>query len=160
MPPPRAADLIGSMSRFSNAGSRPIWLLATRFVPEQRRILGAVSGLHHRALLDNDGPGTRQHGQPRALESKEYFRWEYPLTTCHRLIAVAFTHSRRSGPPDQQGKHRNDGRLVLGVGRAGMGADRALILVRRDYRSTHIATRYSLDAMDAAKRVGQMIRQE
>jgi hypothetical protein len=41
-----------------------------------------------------------------------------------------------------------------------MGADRALIALRRDYRTARVATRYSLDAMDAPKRVGQIIRQE
>ena len=52
-----------------------------------------------------------------------------------------------------------DGRLVLGVRPAGMGADRALIVLRRE-RTTRVATRYSLDPMDAPKRVGQVIRQE
>jgi hypothetical protein len=41
-----------------------------------------------------------------------------------------------------------------------MGADRALIILRRDYRTTRVAAPYSLDAMDATKRVRQIIRQE
>jgi len=63
-------------------------------------------------------------------------------------------HSRRSGPLDQQGKHRTDGWPILGVGPAGMGADRALIVLRRDHRIARFAPRYRLDAMDAARRFG------
>jgi len=41
------------------------------------------------------------------------------------------------------------GRSILGVGTAGMGADRALIVLRRDHRSARVASCYGLDAMDA-----------
>src|SRR5262249_23340092 len=77
------------------------------------------------------------------------------LTTSHPLVAVAFTLSFPADLvlPDQRGKHR-DGRLILGVGPAGMGADRALIVLHRDHRIARATARYSLDAMDAAKRVG------
>jgi hypothetical protein len=60
---------------------------------------------------------------------------------------------------DQQGKHRCYG-LILGVDPAGMGADRTAVVFRRGHRITGVETRYDLDTMDTAGRVGQIIRQE
>jgi hypothetical protein len=41
-----------------------------------------------------------------------------------------------------------------------MGADRTAVVFRRGHRITGVETRYDLDTMDTAGRVGQIIRQE
>jgi hypothetical protein len=50
--------------------------------------------------------------------------------------------------------------LDLKEANAGMGADCTLVVFRRDHCVARIPARYGLDAMDAARRVGQIIWRE
>ena len=99
-------------------------------------------------------------GKRLSCGSKEYFCQEYSLTTSEVFIAVPLTRSFcLSGPPTSKESVERYG-LILGVDPAGMGADRTAVIFRRGHRITGVETRYDLDTMDTAGRVGQIIRQE